>query len=132
MPHRGRRRGLAGSGPGCGNLVEAGVAGGTGGGGRPPCVRQRPAQGDRGPAAYDGVGGARGFGGPLLQGGVRLAHDDLGRLLRPDIGVRTGAVESNQLLAQLLDRVLRPLLGAWAEREWSFWSSKEGRRCLCG
>ena len=72
------------------------------------------------------------FGGPLLQGGVRLAHDDLGRLLRPDIGVRTGAVESNQLLAQLLDRVLRPLLGAWAEREWSFWSSKEGRRCLCG
>ena len=56
-------------------------------------------------------------GGPLWEGGVRLAHDDNEhRVLQPNIGVRTGAVESNQLLAQLLNRLLQPLLEVGATR----------------
>ena len=49
------------------------------------------------------------FGTPLLHGRVELPPDDAPLSLQPIVGIRTGAVESNQLLAQALNRILAHL-----------------------
>ena len=66
------------------------------------------------------------YGTPLLQGRVEGAAADAPLTLEPTIGVRTGAVESNQLLAQVLHRTLAHLPARWAANGWLFFDPAVG------
>ena len=66
------------------------------------------------------------FGTPLLHGKVELPSNDAALSLQPTVGIRTGAVERNQLLAQTLNRILAHLPERWNRQQWAFFDPEHG------
>ena len=67
---------------------------------------------------------------PLLEGRVRLEGAPDGASLRPQVGMRTGAVESGMLLAHILAQAFAHLPRRWAEKGWAFFPLSAGASCL--
>ena len=71
------------------------------------------------------------FATPLFEGKVNLEGATEGEgSLRPQVGVRTGAVESGMLLAQILAAALGHLPAQWAAKGWAFFPPEVGASCF--